>query len=265
MYKIDIIMGVYNCSNYLSNCINSLLNQTFNDWRLIICDDGSIDDTYKVALQYEKKYKDRILLLKNEKNMGLNFTLNKCLKMVTAPYVARMDADDFSSVDRLQKELNFLESNLQYAFVSSNATLFDDTGVWGSLLYVEKPSKLDFLKISPFCHAAMMIRTSAIKSVNGYTVDKKLIRVEDYHLWFKLYAAGYKGYNIQEFLYSIRDDRDSASRRNWQNRKNEYYVRKIGFKMLRIPWYFGCYKYRPLLLGLLPSRVYLFLHKKRLK
>ena len=65
---IDIIMGIYNCESYLSECIDSILNQTISNWRLIICDDGSSDNSYKLAVDYSNKYKDKIVVLKNEKN-----------------------------------------------------------------------------------------------------------------------------------------------------------------------------------------------------
>lgn len=262
---IDIIMGIYNCESYLSECIDSILNQTISNWRLIICDDGSSDNSYKLAVDYSNKYKDKIVVLKNEKNMGLNYTLNKCLNYSTAKYIARMDGDDYSHSDRLKKEYEFLESHSDYAFVSTNAVLFDESGDWGQTNYVPNPSNMDFLSISPFCHAAVMIRRDAIMSVGGYTIDKRLLRVEDYHLWFKLYSAGLTGYNIQENLYFIRDNREACLRRNWNNRKNEYYVRKIGFRMLNIPWYYRFYVYRPIVLGLIPNSLYVFLHKKRLK
>lgn len=264
-YEIDIIMGIFNCEEYLAIAIESVLNQSFKKIRLIMCDDGSTDNTYNVAKKYAEKYKNQIVLLKNNKNLGLNYTLNKCLDYSDAKYIARMDGDDLSKIDRLKKEYDFLEKNKEYSFVSSNAELFDENGIWGVTNYNEKPTKYDFVKISPFCHAAVLIRSKDLKDVKGYSIDDKLLRVEDYHLWFKLYSKGYKGYNIQECLYSIRDDRNATIRRNWKNRKNEYYVRKIGFKMIKVPLYLRFYKYRPIILGLIPRQIYEILHRNKLR
>ena len=108
----------------------------------------------------------------------------------------------------------------------------------------EKPDKYDFVKGSPFCHAPCMIRKKIIQEVNGYTIDKKLLRVEDYHLWFKIYEKGYKGYNIQEPLYKMRNNIEAAKRRTWSNRINEARVKAIGYKMLHIELrllYICCY------------------------
>ena len=142
---------------------------------------------------------------------------------------------------------------------------FDESGEWGIYKHPEYPKKIDFIKGSPFCHAPCMIRTEAIKSVNGYSVEKKLLRMEDYHLWIKLYSKGYKGYNIQEPLYKMRDDRNATSRRKYRYRINEAYVRKLAIKKLKLPIYGYAYMMRPLIVGLLPEKIYEKLHKRKLQ
>ena len=101
--KISILMGIYNCADTLSQAIDSLLSQTYPHWKLIMCDDGSTDNTYNIAKQYTKKYPEKIILIKNKKNMGLNFTLNHCLEYADTKYVARMDGDDVSLPQRFEK------------------------------------------------------------------------------------------------------------------------------------------------------------------
>ena len=94
MATVSVIMGIFNCENTLSDAIKSILNQSYTDWELIMCDDGSQDDTYKIALEYQHKFPDKIILLKNKTNMGLNATLNTCLSKATGTYIARMDGDN---------------------------------------------------------------------------------------------------------------------------------------------------------------------------
>ena len=264
-YDIDIIMGIYNCEKYLDDSIQSIINQTFKNWRLIMCDDGSTDKTKEIAKKYCNDYPDKIILLENEKNMGLNYTLNKCLENTSAKYIARQDGDDISNPNRLKEEFEFLENNKEYVLVSTNVKQFNQNGFWGILKYPEKPEKDDFLSISPICHAAVLIKRDAFIEVGGYTVDERLLRVEDYHLWFKLYARGYKGYSIQKELYYVRDDENAARRRTWKNRLNEYYVRKIGYKMLNVKWYKRIYALRPIILGVIPSSLANDLHKKKMQ
>ena len=87
-------MGIYNCAKTLPEAIDSILAQTYSNWELIMCDDGSSDDTYAIAEKYKITYPNKIKLIKNEKNLGLNATLNNCLKYVDGNYIARMDGDD---------------------------------------------------------------------------------------------------------------------------------------------------------------------------
>ena len=125
MDTISIIMGIYNCSETLDDAINSILNQTYKNWKLIMCDDASSDDTYSIAEGYAQKY-NNIILIKNKKNMGLNYTLNKCLELVDTEYVARMDGDDISLPYRFEKEIKFLIEHSEYSIVSTNMYYFDE-------------------------------------------------------------------------------------------------------------------------------------------
>ena len=263
--KISIIMGIYNCSKYLQESIKSILNQTYTDWEFIMCDDGSLDNTYEIAKEFEKKYPEKFIVLKNEKNMGLNYTLNKCIKYATGEYLARQDGDDISLPTRFKKQVEFLDKNSDIGFVSSTMIFFDETGDWGINHLAKRPTKMNFISGSPFSHAATMIRKSAMEKVGCYSVDDSLLRVEDYHLWFKLYINGYKGYNIQEPLYKMRDNHDAFKRRTWRNRLNEMKLKKWGFKQLNIPRKYYFYVYRPIIVGLLPKSIYMYLHKRKLK
>ena len=108
-----------------------------------------------------------IVLLKNEKNMGLNHTLNRCLQAASGEYIARMDADDLCSRDRFETEINVLKNEPDIAIVSTDMEFFDETGVWGYIRHPEYPTKKDFVRESPFCHAPCMVRKTAYDKVNG--------------------------------------------------------------------------------------------------
>ena len=260
-YRISVIMGIYNCATTLVEALDSLYAQTYQNFQIIMCDDGSIDNTFTIAQEYAKNHSN-IILLKNDCNRGLNYTLNYCLEYVDTEYVARMDGDDISLPTRFEKEIAFLDSHPEYAIVSCPMIYFDENGDYkvGQTKYTD-PIKRDFILSTPFCHAPCMVRSIAYKAVNGYSVDKRLIRVEDYHLWFKMYAAGYKGHNLSEPLYKMRDDRNATRRRTLSNRLNEVYVKHIGYKMLQLPIYSQIYAIRPLLVWLLPNPIYNYLHR----
>ena len=254
-------MGIYNCASTLVEALDSLYAQTYQNFKIILCDDGSVDNTYAVAKEYAERH-DNIVLIHNEQNCGLNLTLNHCLEYVDTEYVARMDGDDISLPTRFEKEINFLDAHPEYAIVSCPMIYFDEYGEFRIGKSIEHPQKMDFIHGTPICHAPCMVRTDAIISVGGYSVDKKLLRVEDYHLWMKLYSKGYKAYNIQEPLYKMRDDRNAQNRRTWINRKNEMYVRYIGFKMLNLPCYTRAFILRPLLAYIAPRWAYQLYHRK---
>lgn len=263
--RISIISGIYNCADTLDEAIQSILAQTVTDWEWILCDDASGDDTYAVAKRYADRYPGKFVLLRNTSNKGLNDTLNRCLTHATGKYIARMDGDDLCLPERFAEELAVLEANPDIAIVSTDMAFFDETGTWGRISHPEYPEGKDFVHGSPFCHAPCMVRAEAYEAVGGYSVGKRLLRVEDYHLWVKMYRAGFRGRNLNKPLYQMRDDRKAYSRRKFRYRVNEAYVRAYAVKALKLPFTGYVHALRPIIVGLLPGFIYKFLHKRRLK
>lgn len=267
--KISVIMGVYNCAPTLRESIDTILAQTYDNWEFIICDDGSTDDTLKIVREYEQAYPDKFRVLVNPSNQGLNATLNRCLKAATGLYIARQDGDDISLPSRFEKEVTFLDCHPEFAFVSSNMFFFDERGVWGEWKNPPIPQREDFLKQSPcFSHAPCMIRREAFFDVDGYTEKERYLRCEDVNLWYKLYAKGYKGYNIQKPLYMMRDDRNAYKRRTVKNRINIILTEWDGMRSLKCSiWeyrFFVKKTLKNLILAFMPERMYRFFHNRRL-
>ncbi len=265
--KVSIIMGIYNCAPTLSEAIDSILAQTLTDWQLVLCDDGSRDETCSIAQQYQQAHPDKIFLLKNDKNMGLNHTLNRCLAEATGAYIARMDGDDVSLPERLETESAFLDAHPEYAIVSTPMIFFDAEGDWGRNQMIEKPTRRDFIHHSPVhCHAPCMIRREAYLAVQGYTEDPRMLRFEDVNLWYKLYAQNYVGYNLDIPLYKMRDDRAAANRRSLKSRMNGAYVTYVGFRLFHFPWYLYGYVIldflKHFIKGIMPNWLYLKLHRR---
>lgn len=266
--KISVIMGIYNCADTLEEALDSLLAQTYQDFEVIMCDDGSVDQTVHVAQKYVDTYPNKFVLIKNQSNLGLNKTLNRCLKIAKGTYIARMDGDDISLPMRFEKQVVALETHPEFALVSTPMIHFDENGDWKVGKAIEFPTKEDFIKHSPFfCHAASMIRKDVFLEVGGYSEDKRTLRFEDCNLWYKIYAHGYKGFNLQEPLYKMRDDVNAFKRKTLKSRLNAVYVQYTGYKMNNMPWHAYCYIAKNLLkniiLGLLPQKIYIFLHKRK--
>ena len=267
---VSVIMGIYNCENTLKDALMSIQAQTYQNWELIICDDGSEDHSFRIAEEYQRENPERCILIRNEQNMGLNYALNRCLELAKGKYIARMDGDDLSTEERFAKEVEYLESHSDLAIVSSKMQMFDENGVWGEPTIIVKPDIQDFCKYSAlFCHAASMIRTDAFKDVGGYTIDPRLIRVEDGHLWYKMYAKGYRGENIPEVLYYMRNDEHTVSKRTIRNRMNIIYVNWVGYHMLNMPWYkyihFLRLVFRETALIFVPRKLYEILYRLKYK
>ena len=254
-------MGIYNCAPTLQEALDSLYAQTYQDFEIILCDDGSKDETYAVALENQRQHPN-IVLLRNEQNLGLNATLNKCLAAAKGEYIARMDGDDISLPTRFEKQVKFLDEHPEYAVVSAPMIYFDENGEFRRGKGRGEVVARDFVMGSPICHAPCMARTEVFRSVGGYSVDERLLRVEDYHLWFKIFAAGHKLFMMDECLYKMRDDQNAYHRRTFKSRLNEVYVKRIGYRMIGLPFYYQIFSLRPILVGLLPKGIYRILHNK---
>ena len=255
-------MGIYNCEDTLPEAIESILSQTYSNFELIMCDDGSSDSTYKVACNYAKKTQN-VVLIKNEKNEGLAYSLNECLKYSSGSLIARQDGDDISVPERIEKQVDKFSGNNKISIVSTGTTHFDETGKWGKFTSPLIPTKLDFIKESPFCHGSAMMKKSSLIAVNGYDSTKKTLRAEDYDLWFRMYGAGFTGENIQESLYYVRDDQDAFNRRKFRYRLIETHIRYRGFKLLGIPYRSYIYTLRPIFVGFVPRVIYQSYRRKK--
>lgn len=263
--RISVIMGIYNCASTLPEAIESLLSQTYTAWKLIMCDDGSSDNTYTIAQQYKKKYPEKIIVIRNKKNMGLNYTLNKCLKYADTEYIARMDGDDLSLDSRFEKEITFLDTHPEYAIVSCPMIYFDEFGDFRTGNASGEPQLQNYVNETPFCHAPSMIRKEAFLAVNGYSVSKNRLRVEDRDLWLRMRIEGYRGFNLSEPLYKMRDDRNAYGRRKFKFRINEMLVGIAAVRGLKLSPVYYIYCIRPILVGMLPRPVYIYLHRKKIK
>lgn len=262
MKKISILMGAYNCAATLGEAINCIINQTYRNWELIICDDCSQDNTYEKILEY-CTIDSRIIAIKNENNLTLAPTLNHCLSYASGEYVARMDGDDICDNDRLKKEIEFLEQHPEFDLVSCQMQMFDSEGVYRVNHPKEFPTKKDLVYGPMFCHAGCMIRTDVLRAVGGYNISKEVERIEDYDLWFRLYKNGFCGANIIEPLYSMRDDRREVKRSKMRHRINSFHLKKKIIKEFDLPK--RCYlrAFYPIIIGLLPSFAYRIVHKMK--
>lgn len=259
---ISVLMAVFNCENTVAQAVKCIQNQTYTNWEMIIVDDCSTDNTLKVVKQLSNE-DSRIKVFRNTSNKTLAPSLNICASHASGSFFARMDGDDVCDPTRLKKEINVLLNHPEYAVVSCSLKFFDENGEYGRVLYKEYPQKEDFAKSCPICHAGCIIRREVFEELGGYNESPDVERIEDYDLWIRLYDTGYLAYNLQEYLYSMRDDRNARKRKKFRFRVTEYRLRKKACKLFNLPLKYKIHQFTPLILGVMPSFLYTYLHKKR--
>jgi glycosyltransferase involved in cell wall biosynthesis len=209
---ISVLMPTFNAEKYLDTSIQSIIKQNFKDFELIIFDDCSTDDSYKIIKKYSLLDK-RIIHHKNSTNTGYTDLLNEMAKIAKYDFIARMDADDISHKNRLTKQIEFIYDKKYYSVVGSFIKIIDEKGNFlrdGKYPLEDLDIKEDLKKYSTFAHPSTLIRKSFFEEVKGY---RKICEpAEDYDLWTRL-ASISKLHNLPEFLLSYREHQKGISQR----------------------------------------------------
>lgn len=263
--KISVIMACYNCEKTVAKAIDSILAQTYCNWVMICCDDGSVDATWEVLQGYKEKYPDKFVLIKNDENRKLPYSLNHCLEYVETELVARMDADDWSLPTRFEKQVAYLKAHPEMDLVGTGVTVSDGNHKIASIIKTPNPTRETMLYSNAFSHATIMTYKRIYDSLEGYSLDPTVLRVEDVDLWCRFLAKGYHGYNLQEELYVILEDECAVKRRTLKGRVNSARTRYRGYRLMGFRG-FVCYRpYLNVLKAFVPVGIYQRLHAWKLK
>lgn len=205
-------MTVLNAEKFVSEAIQSILDQSYTDFEFIIIDDGSTDNTPNII----KSFKDRRIVCKSQKNAGVPKASNKAISMAKGEYIARQDADDYSSLKRLERQVSFLDDNPDIGLVGSNysaVNLAGDTVFETNFFTKSDDLKLATVFSNQFGHGSTMIRKSALNEVGGY---REISIVHDYDLWVRISRiAGIA--NLNDELYTWRFHGASLSNSKFDN------------------------------------------------
>ena len=180
--KVTILLPAYNAALYLRDSLDSIMRQAFKDFDVLLIDDGSMDDTSKIAIEYSNIDR-RIKYYKNEKNIGLIKTLNKGLSLAKGEYIVRMDADDIMFDDRLYKQVKYMDSNPE-CFVCGGQMEYIGGLTGMAPILPQKYEDLLYLSLinCPLYHPTTIIRNSAIKQF-GLKYNDSYKHAEDYKFW----------------------------------------------------------------------------------
>lgn len=189
--KISVLMSVYNGSQYLHESVKSVLNQTSNNFEFIIIDDGSTDRSWEILKEFSRQ-DSRIVLIKNEENVGLTKSLNKGLQVAQGEYIARQDADDISLPTRFAQQVTYLDESKEAVLVSANYSYIDAQGSFiNSLNLSDDPDVtgwylLFYNRIG--AHGLAMFRREAAIALGGYLESYRYS--QDYEFWQRLRTLG---------------------------------------------------------------------------
>lgn len=224
---VSVIMPVYNAGNFLNGAVKSILNQTYNNFELLIIDDASTDNAPSHFLKEIVGRDSRVRLIIHSKNKGLVATLNEGLQLSQGNYIARMDSDDLCETNRLEKQMRFFQKN-------------PDIVVLGSM-YIRLNERDEIISVEPtpimckdvafglnikncFCHGSIMINRKGVPPAL-LKYSSKYPHAEDYELWLRLSSNGLKLANLPEPLYYWRSHQESTSILNDEEQKKS--VQKI--------------------------------------
>ena len=199
---VTVLMPVYNTEAYLRESIESILRQTFTDFEFLIIDDASTDDSLRIIQSYSDP---RIKLVRNPTNLKLIDTLNKGIMLAAGKYIARMDADDISMPDRINKQVAFMEANPGTGICGTFFEHISKDGQTGNRVkYATADQDIRFRHLYQIqlCHGTSLIRAQVLKD-HALFFDKRYIHAEDFEFWTRV-SRYCKLANIPEVLYKVR-------------------------------------------------------------
>jgi glycosyltransferase involved in cell wall biosynthesis len=226
--KVTVLMPAYNAANFIAEAINSVLQQSFTSFELLIINDGSTDNTSAVI----NSFTDSRIRLIEQNNQGVSAALNKGLKEATAEYIARFDADDICFPQRLKKQVEFLDANPNHVLVGSGAEYITEEGEYlfnfTNVGHNDEDIRKKLYTYCPFIHSSVMYRKRAVLLAGGYAANAHSF--EDYLLWVQLAEHGLFQ-NLKEQLIKVRLNPSSVTiDEKWRGRRFRKLKREIIYK-----------------------------------
>lgn len=209
MARVSVVMSVYNGKKFIREAIESVLSQTFEDFEFIIVDDCSNDGTLEIARSYTSD--KRIKIITNERNMGLTRSLNAGIRYASARYIARMDGDDISLPERLERQVDFLDKNRDVGLLGSAACLIDEDGTILRIMPVTEDNEgiqRTLLRRNCFVHSSIMFRRDVFEEIGGYRDEFEC--AEDYDLILRI-SEHCKVHNLKDILCKYRLNKNGIS------------------------------------------------------
>ena len=239
MEYTDIIMPVYNCEKYIKKAIESVKKQTNKNWRLIIIDDLSTDNTIKEINNSIKDIKEKVLLLKSDKHNGVAKTRNIGIEKSTNRYIAFLDADDQWKEDKLEKQIDFMKKN-KYSFTYTQYTYLKDEKEKKVKTFPNSLNYKQALKNTYILTSTVMIDTAQITKEYIYMPN---VESEDTATWWNILKKGYIAKGLKENLTIYRITKKGLSSNKFKNLKRTWnlYRKQEKLSFIKTIYYFTNY------------------------
>ena len=256
MIKVSIVLSAYNSEKFLKQALESVLNQSYKEYEFILFDDASTDSTKKIIQNFANK-DARIVAVYNDINNGLTRNLNKAISLAKGAYIARMDADDIALPTRIEKQVDFLDKNPEIDIVGAAAIDIDEDA--NEIQLRTSPQFHDDIiallpKANPMIHSTVVFRKKSFASIGYY--NEAYRTTQDYEMWFRAAGIGLKFHNLNETLLKYRMDGNYVSRKSLMYRLYDCKLRLLSFKYIKLPYYKYYYAFIPVILGLVPKKLY---------
>lgn len=241
---ISIVMPAYNAQKTITDSVNSVLAQTYQNWELIIIDDCSSDDVYMIIQEFSKT-DDRIIPMQNEKNMGVSETRNRGIFQAKGEWIAFLDSDDCWHPEKLEKQVQVIQQRSDVSLIFTGSSFLDSKGRKSKyLLKVPKTiSYRELLKQNIISCSSVLIKKELMKN---YPMKMDEMH-EDYAVWLQILRDGYHVYGIDEPLLQYRLSEKSKSSDKREAAMMTYKVYQyIGLNRMQALYYFFFYTWRNL-------------------
>jgi len=237
---VSVLMSNYNNINYIGEAVESILNQTYSNFEFIIYDDCSSDGS-REYLRKVAEEDNRIVLIENNENKGLGYNLTQGVKKARGNWILRMDADDISVPNRIERLFAFIEQNPDIDVLGSYATDIDEKGNFLRERKVPLTNEKirELVWTCPFIHPTVIFRKNAILRIGSYNPNMR--KRQDYDLWFRCVKAGLNLENVPEKLILYRHTTETFKRNDFSVGWDQALIGWKGCWMIKAPItnYFG--------------------------
>lgn len=212
---ITVLMPCYNAMPFLVEALESIINQTYSNLEILCINDGSSDETGAVLDKYALLDK-RIKVIHNDTNIKLIKSLNKGIELAKGEFIARMDADDISELNRIEVELNYMLLNPSIDIISCGLWVISESGKVITEIIPRQHTNMACFFASffyvPIGHPELLVKAKVFKD-NHFLEEKMALHTEDYELWSRLLRKGYNLQNMDILLHKFRINSQSVSRK----------------------------------------------------